>query len=150
MTSNQNWTKINVPGFWENQKIKSKYKSSTYNGIAWYRKTIKLKKSLTGKAVMLQIGAIDDLDHTYVNGVLVGKTGEDTKGYWSAPRNYLIPSKLTAKGELVIAVRVNDLRGNGGIKGIAQLISIANKKNTATHLYMDKVPDYHTETNIRW
>jgi Concanavalin A-like lectin/glucanases superfamily/Glycosyl hydrolases family 2, sugar binding domain/Glycosyl hydrolases family 2 len=148
--NDRNWTTINVPGFWENQKIKSKYKSNTYNGIAWYRKTIKLKKELTGKTLMLQIGAVDDLDHTYVNGVLVGKTGKDTNGYWSAPRNYRIPAKLTAEGQLLIAIRVNDLRGNGGVKNMIQLVSVVNKKNTLISLYLDKIPDYHTETNIRW
>ena len=142
------WTIINAPGYWEHQKVKSKINSEKYNGFAWYRKNVVLDKALTGKKLILKIGAVDDFDWIYINGILVGKTGKETQGYWNAPRNYIIPANLTKAGKLHIAVRIQDIRGNGGIKGPMQVVF--PRVQVAGNIYIDKIPEYDSETHIRW
>jgi len=63
------------------------------------------------------MGAVDDEDWTWINGTLVGHIGQDTNpnDYWSAFRNYKIPPGRLHPGKNVIAVKVNNLRQDGGI-----------------------------------
>lgn len=60
----------------------------------------------------MNVGVIDDNDFTYFNGVQVGHT----EG-WMTPRSYKIPKELVKSGKAVIAVRVMDTGGAGGING---------------------------------
>lgn len=146
---------IDVPGYWENQGYDKPNKPGAkgYDGLAWYRKTVELDSSMKGKDIILDIGTVDDNDWTYVNGTMVGRTGEETPGYWAAPRKYRIPAALTADGRLYIAIRVLDLRGNGGIAGHIRLTldnSGINNAVTPFPYYARPLPSYNTETSIRW
>jgi len=116
--NDRNWDKIFVPGYWETQGF------GDYNGFAWYRKTFTLYQSLTHKKYVLLMGKIDDLDEVYVNGKLVGSTGqlnrEDNDEIqfsqeYQKFRGYYIPDDILEAGENVIAVRVYDGYINGGI-----------------------------------
>jgi sialate O-acetylesterase len=60
----------------------------------------------------LHLGAIDDADTTWVNGVQVGATNG-----WRVPRVYHVPAAALRPGHNVIAVRVLDTGGGGGIWG---------------------------------
>jgi sialate O-acetylesterase len=72
------------------------------------------------------IGKIDDIDQVYINGTLVGSTGEfrtdsrfddpATGQEYNAFRGYYLPEGLLKKNQKnVIAVRVFDSGGDGGI-----------------------------------
>lgn len=58
---------------------------------------------------------IDDEDITYFNGVEIARGA----GYMT-PRTYTIPAKLVKAGKAVLAVRVSDFGGEGGIHGKAE------------------------------
>ncbi|MDH5657717.1 MAG: hypothetical protein OEZ34_17510, partial [Spirochaetia bacterium] len=65
-------------------------------------------------------GKIDDVDEAFVNGVSIGKTGKPYPERDPRPdktRIYLIPSGILHHGVNVLAVRVVDTGGEGGIKG---------------------------------
>lgn len=110
------WDSIYVPGAWEDQGYEY------YDGIAWYRKSVSLSNELKGESLVLILGKIDDVDEVYVNGELIGQTGDIEphhfiydKAYQSM-RGYIIPAHVLHKNdELVIAVRVYDARLTGGI-----------------------------------
>ncbi len=87
------------------------------NGEAVYRKKIWIDKSLLGNDMLLELGAIDDFDETYFNRELVGKIDKTVEGYWGVKREYTVPAKLLKEGENVIAVRVFDRYGAGGLLG---------------------------------
>ncbi|MBN1672985.1 MAG: hypothetical protein JXR37_18210 [Kiritimatiellae bacterium] len=109
------WRKIRVPGLWEEQ-----FSDLTeFNGMFLYRVRFDLPKKMAGRDVTLVLGAVDDEDWTYVNGKLVGSITAKTnpKDYWIAPRHYRVPASVLKPGVNVIAVKVNDLRQAGGIKG---------------------------------
>ncbi|MFD1601401.1 sialate O-acetylesterase [Flavobacterium artemisiae] len=102
----KNWPEIKVPSLWENQQI------GNIDGIVWMRKTIVLTADQAKKQAVLHLAKVDDEDKTYVNGVEVG-----TNNLWDAKRVYQIPANVLKEGTNVIAVRITDYSGGGGIYG---------------------------------
>jgi sialate O-acetylesterase len=100
------WPEIKVPSLWENQQI------GNIDGIVWMRKTILLSAEQAKKEAVLHLSKVDDEDITYVNGVQVG-----TNNIWEAQRVYKIPAGVLKEGKNVIAVRIADYTGGGGIYG---------------------------------
>ncbi|WP_281299146.1 sialate O-acetylesterase [Flavobacterium limnophilum] len=102
----KNWPEIKVPSLWENQQI------GNIDGIVWMRKTIVLTAEQAQKEAVLHLSKVDDEDHTYVNGIEVG-----TNKIWDTKRVYKIPAGVLKEGMNVIAVRIADYTGGGGIYG---------------------------------
>ena len=109
----QTWKEMNAPGVMQEQGLKD------FNGIVWMRKVIDIPSKWAGKELTLNLGVIDDNDFTYFNGVQVGHS----EG-WLTARNYKIPKELVKKGKAVIAVRVMDTGGTGGIGGEPEYLYI--------------------------
>lgn len=87
-----------------------------YDGWAWYRLELNMPEVMRkSEKIYFSAGAIDDFDEVYVNGTLIGRTGAETSHYWTAPRQYVFPSSLLKKEGNIIAVRVFDEKGVGGI-----------------------------------
>jgi len=102
------WPVLNQPQLWEQQSI------GELDGVVWLRKTIILSSLDLTKEATLELSKIDDEDITYVNGVKVGSTSQ-----YDALRKYIIPNGILKEGKNVIAVRVVDNGGGGGIYGDA-------------------------------
>ncbi|MBI5858057.1 MAG: beta galactosidase jelly roll domain-containing protein [Sphingobacteriales bacterium] len=100
------WPELNAPQLWEQQS------PGELDGVVWLRKTITLSEPDSKKNAILQLAKIDDDDMTYVNGVKVGSTNQ-----WDAKRKYAVPPGILKEGKNVIAVRVVDNVGGGGIYG---------------------------------
>jgi hypothetical protein len=113
------WGEIFVPAKWEDQGYRD------YDGYAWYRKSFVFKLANDNEKMVLLMGKIDDIDQVFINGTFVGSTGEfpqnsrsdaSTGQEFDAFRGYYIPDGLLKKNQKnVIAVRVLDTGGNGGI-----------------------------------
>jgi len=108
------WASIRVPAAWEPQGY------AEVDGYAWYRKTVPLTEAQLKDDLTLVLGAVDDLDQAFVNGVQVGSTGDfetlhlnDTD--WQKERAYRVPRQTLQVGNNVIAVRVYDGTFDGGI-----------------------------------
>ena len=112
--NDNNWDNIYVPASFE----KNGYEG--YNGYAWYRKSFQMADISYDLPMYLMMGKIDDVDEVYLNGKLIGKTGvfpPDFETAWSKQRQYLIPKNLLkTNGYNVIAVRLYDTHGSGGIR----------------------------------
>jgi sialate O-acetylesterase len=100
------WKSMDLPVFWEKAGLPD------YDGVAWFRRTFDLPPPWAGEGAELHLGAIDDDDTTWVNGVEVGATNG-----WNVPRVYHIPAAVLRPGQNVIAVRVLDTGGGGGLYG---------------------------------
>ncbi len=115
------WDSIEVPAHWEAQGYPA------YDGIAWYRTHFVVPPAMLRQEVVLLAGVIDDADETWVNGVLVGKTGKfppDDQSAWDFPRAYILPKGLL-KAQNTLAIRVYDGVGGGGIyQGKIELIPL--------------------------
>lgn len=112
------WKDVVVPAYWETQGFKE------YDGIGWYRLKFTTPQQFTEKRLILLVGKIDDIDETYLNGELVGKTGRiragmtlaDVGDSYTQLRAYTISSDILLPGqENVLAVRVDDVYMHGGI-----------------------------------
>ncbi|HRG11513.1 MAG TPA: plastocyanin/azurin family copper-binding protein, partial [Cyclobacteriaceae bacterium] len=76
-------------------------------------KVIELPASVAGKKAVLSLGPINDSDISYINGIKVG--GIDRKV--NDKRVYNISANVLKPGRNVIAIRVEDIGGPGGIYG---------------------------------
>ena len=102
------WAHMKLPGHWEQAGLGLE----DLDGIVWFRKVIDVTEQDAGKPAVLDLGKIDDADETYINGIKAGAT----KGY-NDDRHYSIPAGVLKAGKNVIAVRVEDIEGGGGISG---------------------------------
>ncbi len=107
--NDSDWKEMSLPTLWESTEL------GIFDGVVWFRKEINIPESWKGKDLILELGPIDDIDITFFNDERVG--GYEGMGFWTVERKYTIPSKLVKKGINVIAVRVVDLQGGGGIYG---------------------------------
>jgi sialate O-acetylesterase len=109
------WENIAVPSSWEAQGFRD------YDGFAWYRKKFTLPKDFTTQDMVVLLGRIDDMDEVYINGTLVGSTGNINRKWaynneCNVSRTYFIPDGVLRAGTAnTIAVRVYDQEGRGGI-----------------------------------
>lgn len=112
------WDEIFVPARWEDQGYRD------YDGYGWYRKSFTYQGSSEEKMVIV-LGKIDDIDQVYINGTLVGSTGNfptrtnarvSASSEFDAFRGYYIPAGMLKKGQKnTVAIRVLDTGGIGGI-----------------------------------
>lgn len=107
------WAHMALPQLWEAGPLPD------VDGVVWFRKTIDIASEAAGKQAELQLAMIDDNDETYVNGTKVGST----KAY-NVKRVYTIPTGVLKAGKNIIAVRVEDTGGGGGIYGEATDIKL--------------------------
>ena len=111
--SDQGWATIHAPAEWQSEGY------GDYNGYAWYRKTFTFPKGHEKETVFLSLGRVDDADEVYLNGKLIGATGQFPPYYVSAydqARIYQVPTgSLLAGQDNVLAVRVYDGGGVGGL-----------------------------------
>lgn len=104
-----NWKKVDLPLKVERMKFRKR------DGVFWFKKTITLGEKDIAVPIHLNLGKIDDMDETYINGHLVG-----TSGRRGVKRAYKIKPSLLQLGENTITVRVKDIGGTGGMLGPAR------------------------------
>ena len=75
------WKTMTLPTYWENAGYPD------FDGTFWFRRTVDLPEDWSGSDAELHLGAVDDNDTTWVNGVEVGAT----IGY-NLPRVYRVPA----------------------------------------------------------
>jgi sialate O-acetylesterase len=107
--NDENWKTMKLPVYWENAAI------GNFDGIVWFRKKVEFPKEWVGKDLVVELGPVDDMDRSYVNGALIG--GIEKAGFYQLPRVYNVPKELVSDSVLSLAVRVLDIGGFGGIWG---------------------------------
>ncbi|PWT73002.1 MAG: hypothetical protein C5B59_14445 [Bacteroidetes bacterium] len=115
------WAHMNLPGLWESKGMGLE----DLDGLVWFRKEITIDPEDADKQAVLELDKIDDSDDSYVNGTKVGSM----KNQYNEQRRYVIPPGVLKPGRNVIAVRVEDTGGGGGIYGDSAFLklSIGNK-----------------------
>lgn len=109
------WETIAVPSTWEQSG------HPDYDGSAWYRTRFTLPAAADSRqspppAPRLDLGKVDDVDETFVNGVKVGGMSG-----WRTYRRYNVPpAALNWGGENVVAVHVTDTGGAGGLWSVTR------------------------------
>lgn len=108
------WQSVALPDTWEHH---SDYTNNNVYG--WFRRRVEIPSDCKGKDFDLLLGRIDDVDEVWLNGERIGGTGSfppDYRTAWDSDRRYRVPASLVrGDGSDVLAVRVFDGNGNGGI-----------------------------------
>ncbi|MDR1224362.1 MAG: 9-O-acetylesterase [Tannerella sp.] len=113
----ERWYELSDLSSWKSAGVPKQWSQSgmgDVDGIIWYAVETELPASVAGSRAELHLGAIDDRDITWVNGVKVGETNS-----YSEKRRYGIPAGVLKEGKNRITVRVHDTGGDGGIWGDA-------------------------------
>lgn len=118
------WPSLEAPGLWEEQGF------DDLDGIIWYRKTINVSAEDAGKEAVLELGMIDDSDETFINGKKVG----ETVNRYNESRLYQVPANVLVEGINLIAVKVTDTGGGGGIYGDAAHVKLTTASHTVVRL----------------
>ncbi|MGE5499151.1 MAG: sialate O-acetylesterase, partial [Syntrophothermus sp.] len=113
------WTEMVLPSAWEKSPL------GNFDGAGWFRKKIEIPSAWINKELVLELGPIDDMDETWVNGIKVGTTMED--GNWQVDRIYTVPANAVTDSVIVIAIRILDNQGGGGIYGRSEQMKIHPK-----------------------
>jgi len=107
------WKTISTLTFWEQQGYRD------YDGYAWYRVHLTVPQEWKKhKKIILRFGAVDESFSLYVDGKLAKEwpyDGAKDPDLWKKPRPVDVTSLLNYGGENVLAVRVQDTSGAGGI-----------------------------------
>ena len=103
------WEKIKVPAKWEDTRL------GRYSGLVEFRTKFKVPRKWVGKTVILELGPVDEIDITWVNGFYIGSHPNPYS--WNTPRIYEIPEGILRKGKNTLAIQVGNTSGAGGIFG---------------------------------
>lgn len=98
------WGKMPVPSLWEDNVLPG------FDGIVTMQFELDLPRDAAGKDLLLCLGAVDDMDRTYFNGIPVGSCNIHDRA-----REYKVDGSLVKAGSNVITVEVVDNGGGGGI-----------------------------------
>lgn len=122
------WPSMVLPGLFE--KV-----TGDFDGAIWFRRTVNIPAGMQGKDLILSLGPVDDMDCTFFNGKAVGSM--EVSGNYQLVRDYDIPGELVKPGDNVVAVRVLDNQGGGGIWGMPGSMNISMKKNALQKISLD-------------
>jgi sialate O-acetylesterase len=115
------WKTMKLPVLWESAGL-------NMDGVVWFRKEIKLDDAEATAGITLNLGAIDDSDNTFVNGKQVG----ETMNQYSKKRVYNVGAENLKSGVNIIAIKVTDTGGGGGIYGdVADMFYVSTKGKTS-------------------
>ena len=93
-----------------------------FNGMMWYRTTVRLTAAQAAQDANVAIGIADEIDETWVNGRLVGSH------YGGDQREYPLPHTVLHEGDNRVVVNVLNTYKDGGLVGprSAQAIRFAD------------------------
>jgi len=135
------WKTMALPRLWQTAGL-------LFNGVIWFRKSVEVPKSWAGKDLHLTLGAIDDFDQTYFNGVLIGEHPDGTPEAYQIRREYQIPGYLVRPGRNVISVRVFDHCGQGGFAGLSSDLTLSKSEGNSKVVSLAGAWKYAVELEI--
>lgn len=136
-TDTTGWTRVPSLDLWE------KWPSpvlADFNGMVWYRTRVTLTPAQAAQAATLDVGAVDEVDQTWLNGRAVGAGAGDE------PRRYSLPAGTLRAGENVVTVNILDTWETGGMFGPPARRAITLSDGTRIPLsrpWFYRVVDHH-------
>jgi sialate O-acetylesterase len=102
------WKSMEQPGRWSGEL-------ANFDGVLFLARRFTIPAEWAGKELVVELGAIDDMDTTWLDGERIG--GMEETGAWGTPRSYRVPARLVKAGEHELSIRVLDTGGYGGLSG---------------------------------
>ena len=103
------WDILQAGDKWENQGYRE------LDSIGWYRKSIAVPKTWEGQKIWLKFEAVNDAYELFINGESTSIFGQANISVASRPTFTEISAHLKFGKSNLIAVRVNDWGGSGGL-----------------------------------
>ncbi len=100
-----------------------------HDGMVWFRRSVTLSPAQAQHTATLSLGAIDEVDETWVNGRPI----RNTFG-WGTDRTYALPKGALRAGENVIVVNVLSTWDAGGMTGPAEKLALTFDDGTKVAL----------------
>ena len=127
-----------VPMLWQHHGM-------PFNGAVWFRRDLDLPSDWASPSTLC-LGRIDDFDHTYVNGVMVGANPQGTPLSCEIVRRYEVPAGVLKIGRNSICVRIFDHAGEGGFLDPAR--SLYLESATGARLELAGAWQYRVEREV--
>ena len=102
---------------------------AAHDGMVWYRRSFRLTAEQAARPDTLSLGAIDEVDETWVNGRVI----RNTFG-WGTPRTYRVPAGTLRAGDNVVVVNVLSTWDAGGMIGPPDALALKFDNGTAVPL----------------
>jgi sialate O-acetylesterase len=99
------------------------------NGMVWFRRQFTLTAAQAAQASVLSLGAIDEVDQTWVNGEPVGNSFG-----WAVSRDYKVAAGRLREGENLLVVNVLSTWDKGGMYGPPEAIALRLQDGTSVPL----------------
>lgn len=119
--NDESWQEIQIPASWADTEVGS------FEGMIKHRYKFKLPGRWANQKLVLELGPIDEMDNTWINGVRVGSHLRPSD--WATTRTYEIPDGIIQKGWNTLAIQVANTSGVGGINGQPQQVRLYWKEN---------------------
>ncbi|HVU27584.1 MAG TPA: GH92 family glycosyl hydrolase [Verrucomicrobiae bacterium] len=120
----QSWaTMLNADANWKSVQMPQPFEQiglAQFDGMVWFRYEFNVPTDWSGKDLKLDLGQVDDMDTTWINGVKVGQMNR-----FDAFRTYAVPANIVKPGKNIITVRVLDTGGYGGFMAKTDQFHIA-------------------------
>jgi len=121
------WLRAQVFKAWEQQDVGKawarEHDGKDYDGVAWYRTSFDVPAEARGKKVSLLFGAVDESCKVWINGELVGEHPFVKPDDWKTPFEIDISRAVRFGRPNVVAVRVEDNAGLGGVWRLVWLLA---------------------------
>jgi sialate O-acetylesterase len=113
----QDWLSMACPAEWSTLED-----VGMLEGVVWMRTRISLPAAWKGKALMLELGPVDEMDVTWINEVEVGSS--KVVANWNKDRVYEVPASAVSSDELMLAIRIVNTNAQGGLIGKPEQLRI--------------------------
>jgi sialate O-acetylesterase len=124
-TNTASWPTLTCPSHYGTPNV-----LGNFSGVIWLRKEVEIPQAWVGQALTLRLGAVDEVDDTFVNGVKIGHTGFDAPNFWKVKRVYAIPAAQVTSTRVVIAVQALNAFGEAGLYGPAEEMQLTREGDT--------------------
>ncbi|PTS79450.1 9-O-acetylesterase [Sphingomonas sp. HMWF008] len=133
------WQPVPMP--WRDWKTWGVTALSNYNGIVWFDRSVELTPAQGAQPATLDLGAIDEIDMSWVNGKAVGNSFG-----WATPRSYTLPPGTLRAGSNRMALSIYSAWGLGGMFGPDNAIAL--KLADGTRIPLGEGWRYAMPTNV--
>jgi len=100
----QDWPVMSIPQMWDSAGLPE------HLGSVWFRYSFNIEQVSEIRKATLYIGAIDEWDITWLNGLELGRMN-----IWDKPRVYPVQPGTLHDGNNILAIRVFNFYGAGGL-----------------------------------
>jgi len=114
------WTEADGPAEWSTMD-----ELGIIEGVVWVRMKVEIPGAWLGKNLVLELGPIDEMDVTYLDGQEVGSMNKVDN--WTDPRVYEVPGGYVKQTSMVLSIRIVNTRAQGGMYGNPDQLKIYPK-----------------------